>query len=60
MFVDLILFDSPFEKMRLEGDHRSKHIFEVLHARVGTKVFVGFVNGLRARAELHSWRRMVR
>ena len=51
--MNLILFDSPFEKMRLEGsDHRSKHIFEVLRARVGTKVFVGFVNGLRARAEV--------
>ena len=44
--MNLILFDSPFEKIRLEGsDLRAKHIFEVLRARVGTKVFVGFVNG---------------
>ena len=51
--MNLILFDSPFEKKRLEGsDLRAKHIFKVLRARVGTKVFVGFVNGLRARAEV--------
>lgn len=51
--MNLILFDSPFEALRLEGsDLRAKHIFKVLRARVGAKVFVGFVNGLRARAEV--------
>jgi RsmE family RNA methyltransferase len=51
--MNLILFDSPFEKTRLVGsDLRAKHILKVLRARVGSKVFVGFVNGLRARAEV--------
>ena len=51
--MNLILFDSPFEKMRIDGsDLRAKHIFKVLRARVGTKIFVGFVNGLRGRAEV--------
>jgi len=51
--MNLILFDSPFETKRLEGsDPRAEHIFKVLRARVGTKVFVGFINGLRARAEV--------
>lgn len=39
--------------MRLEGaDPRAEHIFKVLRARVGTRVFVGFINGPRARAEV--------
>ncbi len=51
--MNLILFDQPFETKRLAaGDPRADHIFKVLRARVGTKVFVGFVNGLRARAEV--------
>tara|TARA_Y100000385_G_scaffold289670_1_gene359874 strand:- start:3998 stop:4744 length:747 start_codon:yes stop_codon:yes gene_type:complete len=51
--MNLILFDSPFENKRLEGsDLRANHILKVLRARVGSKVFVGFVNGLRARAEV--------
>ncbi len=51
--MNLILFDTPFETRRLEaGDPRGQHIFKVLRARVGTKVFVGFVNGVRARAEV--------
>lgn len=51
--MNLILFDSPFETKRLEAnDPRAQHIFKVLRARVGTKVFVGFVNGARARAEV--------
>lgn len=51
--MNIILFDSPFESKRLEGrDPRAQHIFKVLRARVGTKVFLGFVNGLRARAEV--------
>jgi RsmE family RNA methyltransferase len=51
--MNLILFDAPFETKRLEADDtRAQHIFKVLRARVGTKVFIGFVNGLRARAEV--------
>jgi RsmE family RNA methyltransferase len=51
--MNIILFDSPFESKRLEAsDPRAQHIFKVLRARVGTKVFLGFVNGLRARAEV--------
>jgi RsmE family RNA methyltransferase len=51
--MNLILFDSPFETKRLEaGDTRAEHIFKILRAKVGTKVFVGFVNGMRARAEV--------
>jgi 16S rRNA (uracil1498-N3)-methyltransferase len=51
--MNLILFDSPFEAKRLQGDDpRAQHICKVLCARVGTKVFVGFINGLRARTEV--------
>ncbi len=51
--MNLILFEKSFETTRLEAkDPRAEHIFKVLRARVGTKVFVGFVNGLRARAEV--------
>lgn len=51
--MNLILFDAPFETKRLlAGDPRAKHIRKVLRAHVGTKVFVGFVNGPRARAEV--------
>lgn len=53
--MNLILFDKAFEETRLEGDDpRARHLLEVLRARVGTKVFVGFVHGLRARAEVSS------
>lgn len=51
--MNLILFDKPFEAIRLEpGDPKAQHIRKVLRAQIGTKVFVGFVNGLRARAEV--------
>jgi RsmE family RNA methyltransferase len=53
--VNLFLFDQPFEVTRLAAeDPKAQHLFKVLRARVGTKVFVGFVNGLRARAEVTS------
>lgn len=53
--MNLILFDSPFEAKRLQGDDpRAQHICKTLRARIGTKVFVGFVNGLRARTEVTS------
>ncbi len=51
--VNIILFDQPFERLRLEAsDPRGTHIRQVLRAEVGTKVFVGFVNADRARAEV--------
>lgn len=51
--MNLILFNEPFEQTRLEADDpRAKHIRTVLRAQIGTKVFLGFVNGLRARAEV--------
>ncbi|MGB0257465.1 MAG: 16S rRNA (uracil(1498)-N(3))-methyltransferase [Coraliomargarita sp.] len=51
--MNLILFNEPFEQIRLEvDDPRAKHIRKVLRAQIGTKVFLGFVNGLRARAEV--------
>jgi hypothetical protein len=49
--MNLILFDKPFEQLRLEpGDPRGQHIRKVLRAELGTKVFIGFVQAERARA----------
>ena len=49
--MNLILFDKPFETLRLEPDDpRGRHIRKVLRAKIGTKVFIGFVNAERARA----------
>lgn len=51
--MNLLLFDQPFEAIRLPADDpRAQHLLKVLRARVGTKVFVGFIRGLRARAEV--------
>jgi RsmE family RNA methyltransferase len=51
--MNLILFDKPFEQLRLEpGDPRGQHIRKVLRAELGTKVFIGFVQAERARAEV--------
>lgn len=51
--MNLILFDKLFETIRLEpGDPKGEHILKVLRAQVGTKVFLGFVNADRARAEV--------
>ncbi|NBB79444.1 MAG: RsmE family RNA methyltransferase [Verrucomicrobia bacterium] len=51
--MNLILFDAPFEVTRLAADDpRAQHLFKVLRVRVGTKVFVGFAQGMRARAEV--------
>ncbi|MGB0409658.1 MAG: RsmE family RNA methyltransferase [Opitutales bacterium] len=51
--MNLILFEKAFGQIRLEpGDPRGRHIRKVLRAEIGTKVFIGFVNGLRARAEV--------
>ena len=53
--MNLILFEEPFESVWLEGsDPKARHLRKVLRAKVGSLVFVGFVNGLRARAEVIS------
>lgn len=51
--MNLILFDAPFDSVRLNADDpRARHLREVLRAEVGAHVFVGFVNGPRARARV--------
>lgn len=51
--MNLILFENSFEQIRLKADDpKSHHIRKVLRAEIGSKVFIGFVNGLRARAEV--------
>jgi 16S rRNA (uracil1498-N3)-methyltransferase len=51
--MNLILFEEPFETVRLEGaDPRAVHLRKVLRAEFGTLVFIGFVNGPRARAKV--------
>ena len=51
--MNLMLFDEAFETVRLEGsDPRAQHLRKVLRAEVGTLVFLGFVNGPRARAKV--------
>lgn len=53
--MNLILFDHAFERLRLpSADPRAKHIREVLGAGPGAQVFVGFVDGLRARARVET------
>ncbi|MFQ3224772.1 MAG: 16S rRNA (uracil1498-N3)-methyltransferase [Lentimonas sp.] len=51
--MNLMLFDDVFESVRLESaDPRAQHLRKVLRAEVGTLVFLGFVNGPRARAKV--------
>lgn len=51
--MNLILFEQAFESIRLEADDpRAAHIRKVLRAGIGSRVFVGFENGVRARAEV--------
>ena len=51
--MNLILFDKPFKSVRLDADDpRARHLRKVLRADIGTLVFVGFVNGPRARAQV--------
>jgi RsmE family RNA methyltransferase len=53
--MNIILFDAPFELTSLPASSvQATHIRKVLRAEIGTKVFIGFVNGLRARAEVVS------
>jgi 16S rRNA (uracil1498-N3)-methyltransferase len=53
--MNLILFEKPFNSVRLDADDpRARHLHKVLCADVGTLVFVGFVNGLRAQAQVTS------
>lgn len=51
--MNLLLFDKSFERVTLPAEsEQAKHIRKVLRAEIGTKVFVGFINGSRARAEV--------
>ena len=51
--MNLMLFDDVFESVRLErADPRAQHLRKVLRAKIGTLVFLGFVNGARARAKV--------
>ncbi len=51
--MNLILFNEAFESIRLEGkDPRAQHLRKVLRAEIGTLVFIGFINGPRARAKV--------
>ncbi|MFP4157114.1 MAG: RsmE family RNA methyltransferase [Opitutales bacterium] len=51
--MNLILFDRPFKEVCLEAaDPRAAHIRKVLRAEMGRTVFIGFANGVRARAEV--------
>ncbi|MFU8848879.1 MAG: RsmE family RNA methyltransferase [Opitutales bacterium] len=51
--MNLILFDKPFENTRLEpGDPKAVHLRKVLRVEIGSQVYIGFINGLRARAEV--------
>lgn len=51
--MNLILFERPFESVRLDAsDERARHLRKVLRAKVGSLVYAGFVNGLRALTEV--------
>ena len=51
--MNLMLFDDVFESVRLErADPRAQHLRKVLRGKIGTLVFLGFVNGARARAKV--------
>ncbi|MEM8866871.1 MAG: RsmE family RNA methyltransferase [Verrucomicrobiota bacterium] len=51
--MNLILFPEIFEQTQLAGrDPRAKHLREVVRVKLSSQVFVGFINGPRARAEV--------
>ncbi|WP_269526788.1 16S rRNA (uracil(1498)-N(3))-methyltransferase [Coraliomargarita parva] len=51
--MNLILFEQAFDRIQLsKDDPRAAHLRKVLRVELGTLVFVGFVNGLRARAKV--------
>ena len=51
--MNLILFETVFQQVRLVAeDPRTKHIRSVLGIKKGGVLFVGFINGERAVAEL--------
>ena len=53
--MNLILFEEPFKSVHLDGkDPKARHLREVLRVKVGTTIFIGFVNGPRARATITS------
>jgi len=51
--MNLLLFEKPFEQCELaEDDPRSVHLRKVLRVELGARVFLGFEDGPRARAEV--------
>lgn len=51
--MNLLLFDKPFERICLDKtDKRTEHLKDVLRVEVGSLVFIGFINDLRARARV--------
>ncbi|MEM1221259.1 MAG: RsmE family RNA methyltransferase [Verrucomicrobiota bacterium] len=51
--MNLLLFEEPFEEIGLRGDDpRAKHLLEIVKVKAGALIFVGFFNGLRARAKV--------
>ncbi len=53
--MNLLLFNTPWERCRLEPeDPRALHVRGVLRVSAGAELYVGFVNGLRARARVVS------
>ena len=51
--MNLILFENVFESVRLEKeDPRTQHLRKVLKVETGDLVFIGFVDGPRARARV--------
>ncbi len=51
--MNLILFDAPFESIRLEAsDPRTQHIRKVLRVEEGGTLYVGFINAGRAQVQV--------
>ena len=51
--MNLLLFENPFERICIDqADARTQHLREVLQVKKGSLVFVGFINGARARAQV--------
>jgi len=51
--MNLILFEHPFERMTLEAsDPRAQHLRKVVRVETGSTVYLGFIGGPRAQAEV--------
>lgn len=51
--MNLLLFENSFERICIDqADARTQHLREVLQVKKGSLVFVGFINGARARAQV--------